>query len=55
MSAMRAHLEAHKVEIVHEAVHGGARGMGNSFYVLDPGATSSSSRDPRSIPTGGRR
>jgi len=34
--AMRAHLKAHDVEIVEEAFHGGARGMGNSFYVLDP-------------------
>jgi len=34
--AMRAHLKAHNVEIVEEAFHGGARGMGNSFYVLDP-------------------
>jgi glyoxylase I family protein len=34
--ALRAHLAAHDVEIVEEAFHGGARGMGNSFYVLDP-------------------
>ncbi|KFL26734.1 glyoxalase [Devosia sp. 17-2-E-8] len=34
--AMRGHLRAHGVEIVEEAFHGGARGMGNSFYVLDP-------------------
>lgn len=34
--AMRAHLKKHGVEIVREANHGGARGMGNSFYVFDP-------------------
>jgi len=33
---MRAHLKAHNVAIIEEAFHGGARGMGNSFYVLDP-------------------
>ena len=32
--AMRAHLAAHNVTIEREAFHGGARGMGNSFYVL---------------------
>ena len=51
--AMRAHLHAHKVEIVHEALHGGARGMGNSFYVLDPWGNSWSSKARPSIPTGG--
>ena len=34
--AMRAHLAAHGVKIEREAVHGGARGMGHSFYILDP-------------------
>lgn len=34
--AMRTHLAAHGVDIVREALHGGARGMGNSFYVLAP-------------------
>ena len=34
--AMRRHLLAHDVTIVQEAFHGGARGMGNSFYILDP-------------------
>jgi catechol 2,3-dioxygenase-like lactoylglutathione lyase family enzyme len=33
---MRAHLAVHGVEIEREALHGGARGMGNSFYVRDP-------------------
>jgi glyoxylase I family protein len=34
--AMRAHLAAHGVLIVQEATHGGARGMGHSFYIHDP-------------------
>lgn len=34
--AMRAHLAAHGVRIETEAVHGGARGMGHSFYIRDP-------------------
>lgn len=34
--AMRAHLAAHRVEIVEEGVRGGARGDGYSFYVRDP-------------------
>lgn len=34
--ALRVHLAAHDVEIDREAMHGGARGMGASFYVLDP-------------------
>jgi len=34
--ALRAHLAANGIEIEREAVHGGARGMGASFYVLDP-------------------
>ena len=34
--AMRAHLAAHGVAIEREAMHGGARGMGHSFYIRDP-------------------
>ena len=34
--AMRRHLAAHGVAIEREALHGGARGMGNSFYIRDP-------------------
>ncbi len=33
---MRAHLALLGVEILREAVHGGARGMGHSFYIRDP-------------------
>ena len=34
--AMRAHLAAHGVPIEREALHGGARGLGQSFYIRDP-------------------
>ena len=34
--ALRAHLADHRIAIEREADHGGARGMGASFYVLDP-------------------
>ncbi|MEP6066833.1 MAG: VOC family protein [Paracoccaceae bacterium] len=34
--ALRAHLKHHGVEIEREAVHGGARGLGHSFYFRDP-------------------
>jgi len=33
---LRAHLAAKGVAIDREAMHGGARGMGASFYVFDP-------------------
>ena len=35
-AAMRAHLANHGVAIEREATHGGARGMGHSFYLRDP-------------------
>ncbi|MEM9788516.1 MAG: VOC family protein [Pseudomonadota bacterium] len=34
--SLRAHLAAHDVAIEREAVHGGARGLGHSFYFRDP-------------------
>ena len=34
--ALRRHLAAHGVTIEQEAFHGGARGMGRSFYIRDP-------------------
>lgn len=33
---LKAHLDAHNVPIELEAFHGGARGMGYSFYIRDP-------------------
>jgi glyoxylase I family protein len=35
-AAMRAHLAAHRVEIVEEGIRYGAKGDGMSFYVRDP-------------------
>lgn len=35
-AALKAHLAAHSVTIEQEAFHGGARGMGSSFYIRDP-------------------
>ena len=34
--ALRTHLSHHNVKIDREAFHGGARGVGNSFYFFDP-------------------
>jgi len=34
--AFRQYCAEHGVEITREAVHGGARGMGHSFYITDP-------------------
>ena len=34
--ALRAHLARHNVTIEREAQHGGARGVGHSFYFRDP-------------------
>lgn len=34
--ALRDHLAGHGVTIEREAVHGGARGLGHSFYFNDP-------------------
>jgi catechol 2,3-dioxygenase-like lactoylglutathione lyase family enzyme len=33
---LRRHLASHGVQIEQEALHGGARGMGRSFYIRDP-------------------
>jgi glyoxylase I family protein len=33
---MRAHLAAHKIEIVEEGLRGGAKGEDLSFYIRDP-------------------
>jgi glyoxylase I family protein len=54
-NAMRAHLEAHDVRIVQEAFHGGARGMGNSFYVLDPWGNKLELKGSPVYPDGRRR
>jgi len=50
--AMRAHLAAHGVAIEREAFHGGARGMGNSFYIRDPFGNKLELKGPAVYPDG---
>lgn len=50
--ALRAHLAAHGVEIEREAMHGGARGMGHSVYVLDPFGNKLEIKGPAEYPDG---
>lgn len=50
--ALRAHLAAHGVAIEREAFHGGARGMGNSFYVRDPFGNKLELKGPAVYPDG---
>jgi glyoxylase I family protein len=49
---MREHLAAHGVTIERYAFHGGARGMGNSFYVLDPWGNKLELKGPAVYPDG---
>ena len=48
----RSHMKAHDVEIVLEAFHGGARGMGDSFYILDPFGNKLELKGPPIYPDG---
>jgi glyoxylase I family protein len=50
--AMRAHLAAHGVAIEQEALHGGARGMGQSFYIRDPFGNKIEIKGPPIYPDG---
>lgn len=50
--ALRAHLDAHGVEIEREAMHGGARGMGHSFYIRDPFGNKIEIKGPAVYPDG---
>lgn len=50
--AMRAHLKTHNVTIDREAMHGGARGMGHSFYVFDPFGNKLELKGPAEYPDG---
>ena len=50
--AMRTHLAAHGVEIAHEATHGGARGIGHSFYIHDPFGNKLEIKGPAEYPDG---
>ncbi len=49
---MRDHLARHGVQIAREATHGGARGMGHSFYVLDPFGNKLELKGPAEYPDG---
>ena len=49
---MLAHLAAHNVTIDRIAFHGGARGMGNSIYVLDPWNNKLELKGPAVYPDG---
>lgn len=50
--AMRAHLASHGVAIDREAHHGGARGMGHSFYIFDPFGHKLEIKGPAEYPDG---
>ena len=50
--ALRAHLAAHGVAIVQEATHGGARGIGHSFYIHDPFGNKLELKGPAEYPDG---
>lgn len=50
--AMRTHLGTHGVAIEREAMHGGARGMGHSFYILDPFGNKLEIKGPAEYPDG---
>ena len=50
--AMRAHLAKHGVTIEREATHGGARGVGHSFYFRDPFGNLLEVKGPAEYPDG---
>ncbi|MEO9822921.1 MAG: VOC family protein [Paracoccaceae bacterium] len=49
---MRRHLANHGVEIEREATHGGARGVGHSFYFRDPFGNLLEVKGPAEYPDG---
>lgn len=49
---VRAHLQSHGVKIDREAFHGGARGMGHSFYIVDPFGNRIELKGPAEYPDG---
>ena len=51
-AAMRAHLASHGVPIAQEATHGGARGVGHSFYIHDPFGNKLELKGPAEYPDG---
>ncbi len=50
--ALRAHLRVNDIEIEREALHGGARGMGDSFYIRDPFGNKIEIKGPAVYPDG---
>ena len=50
--AVRRHLAHHGVRVEREAFHGGARGMGHSFYVFDPFGNKIEIKGPAVYPDG---
>lgn len=49
---LRSHLRNHGIEIAQEALHGGARGMGHSFYIHDPFGNKIEIKGPAEYPDG---
>tara|TARA_R110002124_G_scaffold47010_2_gene140445 strand:- start:357 stop:788 length:432 start_codon:yes stop_codon:yes gene_type:complete len=49
---MRAHMAAHGVTIENEAMHGGARGRAQSFYIRDPFGNKLELKGPAQYPDG---
>ncbi|MGR3723370.1 VOC family protein [Abyssibius alkaniclasticus] len=49
---MRAHMAAHGITIENEAVHGGARGLAQSFYIRDPFGNKLELKGPAEYPDG---
>ena len=52
---VRKHLVHHGVQIEREAFHGGARGMGHSFYIFDPFGNKIEIKGPPVYPDGRRQ
>ncbi|MDB5531085.1 MAG: glyoxalase/bleomycin resistance protein/dioxygenase superfamily protein [Devosia sp.] len=50
--AVKAHLQSCGIEIDREAMHGGARGVGQSFYFLDPFGNKIELKGPAIYPDG---
>ncbi len=50
--ALKAHLRAHNVTLESEAFHGGARGLGKSFVIVDPFGNKLELKGPPVYPDG---
>jgi glyoxylase I family protein len=50
--AFRQYLTAHGIAIEREATHGGARGVGHSFYIRDPFGNKLEIKGPAEYPDG---